>query len=79
MLSGSQLNDIELSTCGRAHACPNRHRLEASLVLEEHGGWCHAGSRLSSSPKDVLAEEQGTWKPLSLVVQRLESFLVSEI
>ena len=48
----------------RSHANP--HRLEASLVLEEHG-CCRAGSKLSSSLKDVLAAEQGNRKTLSLV------------
>ena len=48
----------------RSHANP--HRLEASLVLEEHG-CCHAGSKLSSSLKDVLAAERSIFQTLSLV------------
>ena len=42
----------------------------------ECGTWQlkQAGSRLSSSLKDVLAAEWGKWKPRTPVVQRLESF-----
>ena len=70
MLDGSQFNDKTPPVRLGSRSLLNPHRLEASLVLEDHGGCCH-GSRLSSSLKDVVSAERCKWKPQSLVVRRL--------